>query len=103
VARLVGAPPGYVGYGRAVSSPELDPPTARALVLLDELEGPRSDVFNYLLPGPGRRSADRRQRAVDFTSTVLIAATNVPGEPIGALPKPEFVNPDRQRSSASTI
>jgi ATP-dependent Clp protease ATP-binding subunit ClpB len=92
VARLVGAPPGYVGYEEGGQLTEAVRRRPYAVVLLDELEKAHPDVFNTLLQllDDGRLT-DGQGRTVDFTNTVLIMTSNLPGEPIDFF-KPEFVN-----------
>jgi ATP-dependent Clp protease ATP-binding subunit ClpB len=92
VARLVGAPPGYVGYEEGGQLTEAIRRRPYAVVLLDELEKAHPDVFNTLLQVlEDGRLTDGQGRTVDFTNTVLIMTSNLPGEPIEFF-KPEFVN-----------
>jgi len=92
VARLVGAPPGYVGYEEGGQLTEAIRRRPYAVVLLDELEKAHPDVFNVLLQVlEDGRLTDGQGRTVDFTNTVLIMTSNIPGEPIEHF-KPEFVN-----------
>jgi ATP-dependent Clp protease ATP-binding subunit ClpB len=92
VARLVGAPPGYVGYEEGGQLTEAVRRRPYAVVLLDELEKAHPDVFNILLQVlEDGRLTDGQGRTVDFTNTVLIMTSNIPGEPIEYF-KPEFVN-----------
>jgi ATP-dependent Clp protease ATP-binding subunit ClpB len=92
VARLVGAPPGYVGYEEGGQLTEAIRRRPYAVVLLDELEKAHPDVFNTLLQDlEDGRLTDGQGRTVDFTNTVLIMTSNIPGEPIEHF-KPEFVN-----------
>jgi ATP-dependent Clp protease ATP-binding subunit ClpB len=92
VARLVGAPPGYVGYEEGGQLTEAIRRRPYAVVLLDELEKAHPDVFNTLLQVlEDGRLTDGQGRTVDFTNTVLIMTSNIPGEPIEHF-KPEFVN-----------
>jgi ATP-dependent Clp protease ATP-binding subunit ClpB len=92
VARLVGAPPGYVGYEEGGQLTESVRRRPYAVVLLDELEKAHPDVFNILLQVlEDGRLTDGQGRTVDFTNTVLIMTSNIPGEPIEHF-KPEFVN-----------
>ncbi|HEV3265517.1 MAG TPA: AAA family ATPase, partial [Acidimicrobiales bacterium] len=92
VARLVGAPPGYVGYeegGQLTEAVRLRP---YAVVLLDESEKAHPDVFNILLQVlEDGRLTDGQGRTVDFTNAVLIMTSNLVGEPSSYF-KPEFVN-----------
>ncbi len=92
VARLVGAPPGYVGYEEGGQLTEAVRRRPYAVVLLDELEKAHPDVFNILLQVlEDGRLTDGQGRTVDFTNAVLIMTSNLPGEPSSFF-KPEFVN-----------
>ncbi|HXW39511.1 MAG TPA: AAA family ATPase [Acidimicrobiales bacterium] len=92
VARLVGAPPGYVGYEEGGQLTEAVRRRPYAVILLDELEKAHPDVFNILLQVlEDGRLTDGQGRTVDFTNTVLIMTSNIPGEPIQHF-KPEFIN-----------
>jgi ATP-dependent Clp protease ATP-binding subunit ClpB len=92
VARLVGAPPGYVGYEEGGQLTEAVRRRPYAVVLLDELEKAHPDVFNILLQVlEDGRLTDGQGRTVDFTNTVLIMTSNLVGEPASYF-KPEFVN-----------
>lgn len=92
VARLVGAPPGYIGYEEGGQLTEAIRRRPYAVVLLDELEKAHGDVFNLLLQVlDDGRLTDGQGRTVDFTNTVLIMTSNIAGEPIQHF-KPEFVN-----------
>ncbi len=92
VSRLVGAPPGYVGYEEGGQLTEAIRRRPYAVVLLDEIEKAHPDVFNILLQVlDDGRLTDGQGRTVDFTNTVLIMTSNLPGEPIDHF-RPEFVN-----------
>ncbi|MGO9028949.1 MAG: ATP-dependent chaperone ClpB [Acidimicrobiales bacterium] len=92
VARLVGAPPGYVGYEEGGQLTEAVRRRPYAVVLLDELEKAHPDVFNILLQVlEDGRLTDGQGRTVDFTNSVLIMTSNLVGEPASYF-KPEFVN-----------
>ena len=92
VARLVGAPPGYVGYDEGGQLTELVRRRPYSVVLLDELEKAHPDVFNVLLQVlDDGRLTDGQGRTVDFSNTVLIMTSNMPGDPRDHL-RPEFVN-----------
>ncbi|MHB1712297.1 MAG: ATP-dependent Clp protease ATP-binding subunit [Acidimicrobiales bacterium] len=92
VARLVGAPPGYVGYEEGGQLTEAVRRRPYAVVLLDELEKAHSDVFNILLQVlEDGRLTDGQGRTVSFTNAVLIMTSNLAGEPASFF-KPEFVN-----------
>ena len=92
VSRLIGAPPGYVGYDAGGQLTELVRRRPYAVVLLDEIEKAHPDVFNVLLQllDDGRLT-DGQGRTVDFTNVVLIMTSNLPGDP-GEFFKPEFIN-----------
>jgi ATP-dependent Clp protease ATP-binding subunit ClpB len=92
VARLIGAPPGYVGYDEGGQLTEAIRRRPYAVVLLDEIEKAHSDVFNVLLQllDDGRLT-DGQGRTVDFTNTVVIMTSNLQGDPEDFF-KPEFVN-----------
>jgi ATP-dependent Clp protease ATP-binding subunit ClpB len=92
VARLIGAPPGYVGYDEGGQLTEAVRRRPYAVVLLDEIEKAHSDVFNVLLQVlDDGRLTDGQGRTVDFTNTVLIMTSNLPVDPLEFF-KPEFVN-----------
>ena len=92
VSRLVGAPPGYVGYDEGGQLTEAVRRRPYSVVLLDEIEKAHPDVFNILLQVlDDGRLTDGQGRTVDFTNTVLIMTSNLPGEPIDHF-RPEFVN-----------
>jgi ATP-dependent Clp protease ATP-binding subunit ClpB len=92
VSRLIGAPPGYVGYDQGGQLTELVRRRPYCVVLLDEIEKGHPDVFNVLLQllDDGRLT-DGQGRTVDFTNVVLIMTSNLPGDPIEYF-RPEFVN-----------
>ena len=82
VSRLVGAPPGYVGYDEGGQLTEAVRRRPYAVVLLDEIEKAHPDVFNILLQVlDDGRLTDGQGRTVDFTNTVLIMTSNLVGEP----------------------
>ena len=92
VSRLVGAPPGYVGYDEGGQLTEAVRRRPYAVVLLDEVEKAHAEVFNVLLQllDDGRLT-DGQGRTVDFTNVVLIMTSNLPGDPQDFF-RPEFVN-----------
>ena len=92
VSRLIGAPPGYVGYDAGGQLTEAVRRRPYAVVLLDEVEKAHADVFNVLLQllDDGRLT-DGQGRTVDFTNVVLIMTSNLPGEPADFF-RPEFIN-----------
>jgi ATP-dependent Clp protease ATP-binding subunit ClpB len=101
VSRLVGAPPGYVGYDEGGQLTEAIRRRPYAVVLLDEIEKAHPDVFNVLLQllDDGRLT-DGQGRTVDFTNTVLIMTSNLGGgadeavvmQAVQSSFKPEFLN-----------
>jgi ATP-dependent Clp protease ATP-binding subunit ClpB len=95
VSRLVGAPPGYVGYEEGGQLTEAVRRRPYSVVLLDEIEKAHADVFNVLLQlMDDGRLTDGQGRTVDFKNTVVIMTSNVPGglDGVRATFKPEFVN-----------
>jgi len=103
VSRLVGAPPGYVGYEEGGQLTESVRRRPYSVVLLDEIEKAHADVFNTLLQVmDDGRLTDGQGRTVDFTNTVLIMTSNIPvpetandselREALLQSFKPEFIN-----------
>ncbi len=92
VSRLIGAPPGYVGYEEGGQLTEAVRRRPYSVVLLDEIEKAHPDVFNVLLQlMDDGRLTDGQGRTVDFSNVVLIMTSNLPGDPRDFF-KPEFVN-----------
>ena len=78
VARLIGAPPGYVGYEEGGQLTERVRRRPYSVVLLDEIEKAHSDVYNVLLQVfDDGRLTDGKGRVVDFTNTIIIATSNL--------------------------
>jgi ATP-dependent Clp protease ATP-binding subunit ClpB len=101
VSRLVGAPPGYVGYEEGGQLTEAVRRRPYSVVLLDEIEKAHPDVFNTLLQVmDDGRLTDGQGRTVDFKNTVLIMTSNIPVSATGDDMrseltqhfKPEFIN-----------
>jgi ATP-dependent Clp protease ATP-binding subunit ClpB len=95
VSRLVGAPPGYVGYDEGGQLTEAVRRRPYSVVLLDEIEKAHNDVFNILLQlMDDGRLTDGQGRTVSFKNTVVIMTSNVAGgmDAVRATFKPEFVN-----------
>jgi len=95
VSRLVGAPPGYVGYDEGGQLTEAVRRRPYSVVLLDEVEKAHPDVFNVLLQVmDDGRLTDGQGRTVDFKNVVLIMTSNIAGGRAGAEAqfKPEFIN-----------
>ncbi len=92
VSRLIGAPPGYVGYDAGGQLTEAVRRRPYAVVLLDEVEKAHADVFNVLLQllDDGRLT-DGQGRTVDFSNVVLVMTSNLPGDPKDFF-RPEFIN-----------
>ena len=81
VARLIGAPPGYVGYEEGGQLTERVRRRPYSVVLLDEIEKAHPDVYNVLLQVfDDGRLTDGKGRVVDFTNTILIATSNLGSE-----------------------
>ncbi|TGR60262.1 AAA family ATPase, partial [Mesorhizobium sp. M1C.F.Ca.ET.192.01.1.1] len=77
-ARLIGAPPGYVGYAEGGQLTERVRRRPYSVVLLDEIEKAHSDVYNVLLQVfDDGRLTDGKGRVVDFTNTIIIATSNL--------------------------
>jgi ATP-dependent Clp protease ATP-binding subunit ClpB len=92
VARLIGAPPGYVGHDEGGQLTEAVRRRPYSVILLDEIEKANPDVFNVLLQVlDDGRLTDGQGRTVDFTNSVLIMTSNLPGDPKDFF-KPEFIN-----------
>jgi ATP-dependent Clp protease ATP-binding subunit ClpB len=94
VSRLVGAPPGYVGYDEGGQLTEAVRRRPYSVVLLDEIEKAHPDVFNVLLQilDDGRLT-DGQGRTVDFRNTVLIMTSNVrSADAMRDVFRPEFLN-----------
>ena len=92
VSRLIGAPPGYVGYDEGGQLTEAVRRRPYSVVLLDEIEKAHPDVFNVLLQVlDDGRLTDGQGRTVNFTNAVLIMTSNLPSDPASFF-KPEFLN-----------
>ena len=92
VARLIGAPPGYVGYDEGGQLSETVRRRPYSVVLLDEVEKAHPDVFGVLLQVlDDGRLTDGQGRTVDFANVVLIMTSNLTGDP-AAYFRPEFIN-----------
>jgi ATP-dependent Clp protease ATP-binding subunit ClpB len=92
VSRLIGAPPGYVGYDEGGQLTEAVRRRPYSVVLLDEIEKAHPDVFNVLLQVlDDGRLTDGQGRTVNFANVVLIMTSNLQGEPLDFF-KPEFIN-----------
>jgi len=88
VARLVGAPPGYVGYEEGGYLTEAVRRKPYSVILLDEVEKAHPDVFNILLQVlDDGRLTDSQGRTVDFKNTVVVMTSNLGSEVIQSMPK----------------
>ena len=93
VSRLVGAPPGYVGYEEGGQLTEAVRRKPYSVVLLDEIEKAHPDVFNLLLQVlDDGRLTDSHGRTVSFRNAVVIMTSNAPRESLKAIFRPEFLN-----------
>jgi ATP-dependent Clp protease ATP-binding subunit ClpB len=98
VSRLIGAPPGYVGYEEGGQLTEQVRRHPYSVVLFDEIEKANPDVFNVLLQIlEDGRLTDGKGRTVDFRNTVLVMTSNVGSTAIFELSK---TNPERARKEA---
>ena len=94
VARLIGAPPGYVGYEEGGQLTEKVRRRPHSIILLDEIEKAHPDVFNILLQVlEDGRLTDGQGRLVDFSNTIIIATSNVGSDIIHR----EFDKPESER------
>ena len=93
VSRLVGAPPGYVGYDEGGQLTEAVRRKPYSVILLDEIEKAHPDVFNTLLQVlDDGRLTDNKGRTVDFKNTILIMTSNLKEEELRLHMRPEFLN-----------
>ena len=93
VSRLVGAPPGYVGYDEGGQLTEAVRRKPYSVILLDEIEKAHPDVFNILLQVlDDGRLTDNKGRTADFKNTILIMTSNLREEELKSRMRPEFLN-----------
>ncbi|MBO7721181.1 MAG: AAA family ATPase [Kiritimatiellae bacterium] len=93
VSRLVGAPPGYVGFEDGGQLTEAVRRKQFSVVLLDEIEKAHPDVFNLLLQVlDDGRLTDSHGRTVSFKNTVVIMTSNAPKDALKEIFRPEFLN-----------
>jgi len=93
VSRLVGAPPGYVGYDEGGQLTEAVRRKPYSVILLDEIEKAHPDVFNVLLQVlDDGRLTDNKGRTVNFKNTILIMTSNATMEQLRTSVRPEFLN-----------
>lgn len=91
--RLIGAPPGYVGYDEGGQLTEAIRRKPYSVILFDEIEKAHPDVFNVLLQllDDGRLT-DNKGRTVNFKNTLIILTSNLTEEQLRAQVRPEFIN-----------
>jgi ATP-dependent Clp protease ATP-binding subunit ClpB len=93
VARLLGAPPGYVGFEEGGQLTEAVRRRPFSVVLFDEIEKAHPDVFNVLLQVlDDGRLTDGQGRTVDFRNIILIMTSNLPPQNLRSTFRPEFLN-----------
>jgi ATP-dependent Clp protease ATP-binding subunit ClpB len=93
VSRLVGAPPGYVGFEEGGQLTEAVRRRPYSVVLLDEIEKAHADVFHVLLQVlDDGRLTDGQGRTVDFKNTIIIMTSNAQKDELARLFRPEFLN-----------
>ena len=93
VSRLVGAPPGYIGYEEGGQLTEAVRRKPYSVVLFDEIEKAHPDVFNVLLQVlDDGRLTDNKGRTVNFKNTIIIMTSNAPRDQLMHIFRPEFLN-----------
>ena len=93
VTRLIGAPPGYVGYEEGGQLTEAVRRKPYSVVLFDEIEKAHPDVFNTLLQVlDDGRLTDNKGRVVNFKNTIIIMTSNAQREQLRSIFRPEFLN-----------
>ena len=93
VSRLIGAPPGYVGYDEGGQLTEAVRRKPYSVVLFDEIEKAHPDVFNILLQVlDDGRLTDNKGRTANFMNTIIIMTSNATREQLRANMRPEFLN-----------
>ena len=93
VSRLIGAPPGYVGYDEGGQLTEAVRRKPYSVVLFDEIEKAHPDVFNILLQVlDDGRLTDNKGRTANFKNTIIIMTSNATREQLKMTMRPEFLN-----------
>jgi ATP-dependent Clp protease ATP-binding subunit ClpB len=101
VARLIGAPPGYVGYEEGGSLTEAVRRRPYQVILFDEVEKAHPDVFNVLLQVlDDGRLTDGQGRTVDFRNTLIVLTSNLGSEILASLPEGVETNAVREQVMA---
>lgn len=108
VSRLIGAPPGYVGYDEGGQLTERVRRKPYSVILLDEIEKAHPDVFNILLQVlDDGKLTDGKGRTVDFKNTVIIATSNIGSElilaTIGAQEMAKMVDKIKPKTSGESL
>ena len=109
MSRLIGAPPGYVGYDDAGQLTEQVRRNPYSVVLFDEIEKAHPDIFNVLLQVlDDGRLTDGQGRTVDFTNTLIImtsnlGSNNITKESIGFMKASDEKNEDIQNSVSESL
>ena len=102
VARLIGAPPGYVGYDEGGSLTEAVRRRPYQVILFDEVEKAHPDVFNVLLQVlDDGRLTDGQGRTVDFRNTLIVLTSNLGSEALASLPERADVSVAREAVMAA--
>ncbi|MCH7943877.1 MAG: ATP-dependent chaperone ClpB, partial [Proteobacteria bacterium] len=102
VARMIGAPPGYVGYDEGGALTEAVRRRPYQVILFDEVEKAHSDVFNLLLQVlDDGRLTDGHGRTVDFRNTLIILTSNLGSEFLAEQPEGALMGPTRDRVMAA--
>ncbi len=93
VSRLIGAPPGYVGYDEGGQLTEAVRRKPYSVILFDEIEKAHPDVFNTLLQVlDDGRLTDNKGRTANFKNTIIIMTSNLTEEQLHEVMRPEFLN-----------
>ena len=93
VTRLIGAPPGYIGYEEGGQLTEVVRRKPYSVVLFDEIEKAHPDVFNTLLQVlDDGRLTDNKGRVVNFKNTIIIMTSNAQRDQLRSIFRPEFLN-----------
>ncbi|MDE6807851.1 MAG: AAA family ATPase, partial [Prevotella sp.] len=93
VSRLIGAPPGYIGYDEGGQLTEAVRRKPYSVILFDEIEKAHPDVFNILLQVlDDGRLTDNKGRTADFKNTIIIMTSNASQEQLKLTMRPEFLN-----------
>src|SRR5438094_2140586 len=104
VSRLIGAPPGYIGYEEGGQLTEKIRRRPYSVVLLDEIEKAHPDVWNMLLQIMEEgRLTDNVGRVVDFKNSILIMTTNIGAEEITGRRRPGFIKHDDEEATYESM